>query len=198
MRSILLLLAILLFIIINFKCVTQKPVLSVNNFEFTKWHKSVVFLYDSLENSNFITLKKGLTNPQMIRKKIEYIDSALIIQNINKILNDNKEKNWQEMCIIYNFFEGEVNIDISTFLVVDNHTSWGFSFSHNLNIFRNVQEFNNSDLNKIESAVHSSNNNILIITKLNNKLKPTIHKILIGTGFSSFQSVLDLYDKDLL
>lgn len=181
-----------------YACLNTKSSIIYPIFKVDDWKMSNLTLFDSLAHANESILRKGLTNQSIVRKKILALNSSIFIANLKYVLNKNDKKKWNKMYIIINSFEGEVIIDITTFLFEREGEVWGYSYSSNLSKYTKVNKFNIKDIDEIRSIVHSSNNNLLILSKLNAKFHEIDKQILIGTGFREFQSVLNLYNKKIL
>ena len=168
------------------------------HFEFAQWHSSVINIYDELLSDNKNAFKHGLADPDKIKHTIKNIDGFLLASNIDTALRKNKGKKWDYMYLIYNDFEGEAIINISTFLFANKSESWGVAFNNNLGIYRGVEKFNISDIDAIATRLGISNNNILIISKYDARFNLIDTEILIGVELSETETILNLYHKDLL
>jgi hypothetical protein len=187
---------VLLFITISiFACLTPKPSIL---FKVDEWKTSNLSLFDSLVRTNSSVIENGLTNQNMVRKKITNLSTSLVNTNLQYILRKNNNKKWSKLYILINSFEGEVIIDITTFLFESEGYVWGYSYSNNLNKYRKVNKFDMKEIARIKSIVHSSNNNVLIISKFDKNFNEFDKQILIGTGFREFQTILNLYNEEIL
>jgi hypothetical protein len=187
-----------LTILAFYACISTKPSIQYPIFKFDSWKASSMTYFDSIAVAHQSAMDHGLTNQTMVREKIAGLNSPLFNSNLQYALNKNHQKKWDKMYVIVNSFEGEVIIDITTFLFENDREAWGYSYSLNLDKYRKVNAFDLKKISELRSNAYSSNNNILIISKFDTQFNELTKQMLIGPVLQEFEPVLSLYNTDIL
>lgn len=168
------------------------------DFKYQTWQNNILTQFDNLISANGEIAQKGLSNMEMVRKEISYVDSTRFREILDYSLAKNNVKNWNRVYYIYHYFEGEVNITLSTFVfIAKSSKASGFTYSHNLNKYYHIRD--KSAIRraaKVHSGIEACNNGFFVISKFDKDYTNLENKIVIGMCNSNLQSFLKIYDAD--
>lgn len=166
------------------------------DFKYQAWQNNILTQFDNLISSNGEVAQKGLSNMEMVRKEISYVDSTKFREILDYSLAKNSVQNWNKAYYVYHYFEGEVNITLSTiiFFTKSGKVS-GFTYSHNLNKYYSIRDKSAiRRATKIHSGIEACNNGIFIISKFDKDFINRENKIVVGMCNANLQSFLKIYD----
>ncbi|MCW5921849.1 MAG: hypothetical protein KIS77_05855 [Saprospiraceae bacterium] len=169
-----------------------------SDFKYQVWQKNLLTQFDNIIEKNQEIAQKGLSNIEMIRKEIFYIDSVKLKEILDYSLANNPVKEWSKIYFIHHYFEGEVNITLSSIIfIAKSGKITGFTYSHNLNKYYQIKsETTIKKAIRTKSGIEACNNGIFIVSKFDTNYINTDNKIVIGMCNSSLQPLLKIYDKD--
>ena len=185
----------LLILCLTANCHLERVTTTPNEFNFHKWRASVLSQYDELITINALIIEKGLTNAEVVRKEIEYVNNDSFNKIFLKITSANKLKRWDNMYVIYHYFEGEVNFSISSIVFYQHSKSFGMSYNHSFQRYRMTNHINRKDVDKIQSLAQGGGNALIIISKFDRNYHNLFNRILVGvSNEDEVPQIMKIYD----
>jgi hypothetical protein len=116
---------------------------------------------------------------------------------LNKVLDDNRIENWTHMYFIYHFMEGELNVDISSFIFLSESDIWGLSFLYNNGVFYSINSDTSIDIKGITPYMRWSGGYAVILS-FDSNLEYQESKFLVGSpNDDGFNVIMSLYDYEM-
>lgn len=144
-----------------------------------------------------VNYDKSLLTAPWYREDILSICNRGLDSILNKVLDDNKIDNWTHMYFIYHFMEGELYINISSFIFLSENDIWGLSFLYNNGVFYSINSDTSIDIKGITPYMKWSGGYAIILS-FDSNLDYQESKFLIGSpNDDGFNIIMSLYDDEM-
>lgn len=158
--------------------------------DYKNWIVTLQNEYDSLSK-----YKKEDFTFERLRNEISYVDEKAFIGLLDSALHKNPIDKWTKLYYVYQYFEGEVNFSLSTFIFSSKNKTWGITYDHNMNKFYVVEKKYCTKICKLKSQM-CWGSGLIFISKFDKAMNNTKNTLLIGCSNSNeFNELIKIYDK---
>jgi len=158
--------------------------------DYQKWILALQNEYDNLSK-----YKKEDFTFERFRNEISYVDEKAFIGLLDSAFNKNPVNKWTKLYYVYQYFEGEVNFCLSTYIFSSKNKIWGITYDHSKNKFYMVEKKYCKEICKFKSKM-CLGSGLIFISKFDVVMNNTKNTLLIGCSNSDeFNELIKIYDK---
>ncbi|MBN8683589.1 MAG: hypothetical protein J0L99_13155 [Chitinophagales bacterium] len=154
--------------------------------------------YDSMVARDTNAAYKKLTNIEMMKKEIAFVEEEDILKMLTDSENNSSIKNWRNVYIVYHFLSGEVNYSMTSIIYFRNKKFFGTTYSHNNLKKYKVVSVSEITLTNIKNVLHSGNDGLVIISKFDRNYVNLSNTIVAGKSYSNeLGPLMNIYNEEI-
>jgi len=169
-----------------------------SSFDFKRWRSNILEQYDSMVARDTNAAYKKLTNIEMMKKEIAFVEEEDILKMLTDSENNSSIKNWRNVYIVYHFLSGEVNYSMTSIIYFRNKKFFGTTYSHNNLKKYKVVSVSEITLTNIKNVLHSGNDGLVIISKFDRNYVNLSNTIVAGKSYSNeLGPLMNIYNEEI-